>query len=122
MNADGSQQTRLTTNGVDEAYGWSPDSQKILFDIWQSSSGAFIYSMNVDGSQKVRLAHTDGFFSDAQWSPDGSRILFNTDNDLCIMNTDGGEQHCLLKDFFVSDASWSPDGKKNFIFGRSWRQ
>ena len=55
MNADGSGQTRLTTDpGVDYAPTWSPDGSKIAFH--SDRSGTLqVYVMNADGSGLTQL-------------------------------------------------------------------
>mgnify|MGYP002039680198 CR=1 FL=1 len=65
MNADGSNQTRLTDTGSDETPSWSPDGSKIAFHSSQSGSGFNnfdIYVMNADGTNHTLL--TDNFWND----------------------------------------------------------
>ncbi len=57
MNADGSGQQRLTTQGAQP--GWSPDGQKIAF-MSERDGNAEIYNMNADGSQQRNLTRTPG--------------------------------------------------------------
>ena len=57
MNADGSGQQRLTTQGAQP--GWSPDGQKIAF-MSERDGNAEIYIMNADGSQQRNLTRTRG--------------------------------------------------------------
>ncbi len=56
MNADGTNQVRLTNNNIiDDHPKWSPDGKKIAF-LSQNSSGAFaIFVMNHDGSGKTEI-------------------------------------------------------------------
>jgi len=55
MNADGTVQTRLTTNAAnDQEPAWSPDSSKIAF-ISNRDSNYEIYTMNSDGTQQTHL-------------------------------------------------------------------
>ena len=57
MNADGSGQQRLTTQGAQP--GWSPDGQKIAF-MSERDGNSEIYTMNADGSQQRNLTRTPG--------------------------------------------------------------
>jgi Tol biopolymer transport system component len=81
---------------------------------------AEIYLMNADGTKPRRLtnnAHFDGFPS---ISPDGRRIVFDTNrlrtgnepfntSDLFVMNTDGTGQTFLTRG---SSATWASDSKR----------
>jgi Tol biopolymer transport system component len=117
MNADGSDQTRLTDNPArDVEPSWSPDSRKIVFA--SDRDGNFeIYTMNADGSSQTRL--TDNSVKDGTpfWSPDGTRIAFlsfiDGNMDIYTLNTDGTDQ-TRLTDHPAPDLqpSWSPDGHK----------
>jgi TolB protein len=67
MNADGSGQHRLTTQGAQP--GWSPDGQKIAF-MSERDGNPELYSMNADGSQQRNLTRTRGpKESGLVWSP-----------------------------------------------------
>jgi Tol biopolymer transport system component len=131
MNADGSNQTRLTNNSsYDSGPSWSPDGSKIAFvsdrhlppppPIGPPPAGpghTDIYVMNSDGSNPVRL--TNNTFSEGQpdWSPDGSKITFISDRDgnteIYVMSADGSNQTRLTNNTaFDSGPSWSPDGSK----------
>jgi TolB protein len=75
-----------------------------------------IYTMNADGTQPKRLTHNPGEDYDPLWSPDGSKILYTSNqehgHDVFVMNADGSEQINLTnspKDDMAP--SWSPDGK-----------
>ena len=55
MNADGTDQTRLTTNvAADSSPAWSPDGNEIVFASNRTGSGD-IYAMNADGTAQRRL-------------------------------------------------------------------
>src|SRR5438552_681201 len=55
MNADGTNQTRLTNNAAtDELPAWSPDGLKIAFDTNRDGNYE-IYTMNADGTNQTRL-------------------------------------------------------------------
>ncbi len=55
---------------------WSPDGNRILFsvpDVWH------LYIVNADGSNLFQL--TDFRSNNADWSPDGQQIVFQSDHD-----------------------------------------
>ena len=57
MDADGSNETRLTNNSADDTHpSFSPDGSRILFD--SNRDGVWhLFTMNVDGSDQVRLTY-----------------------------------------------------------------
>ncbi|HJR07108.1 MAG TPA: M12 family metallo-peptidase [Pyrinomonadaceae bacterium] len=88
MNADGTNQTALTSGYA--AYSsphWSPDGQKILF-VAPAPGGAQISLMNPDGSGVVALT-PPGANLEPAWSPDGTKIVFNRGGDIYVMRSDG---------------------------------
>ena len=81
--------------------------------------------MNVDGSNQARLTDSPGFDGNAEWSPDGSKIVFATGREgtsaaVYLMNSDGSDQHPLIPGHRCEgnhgvclgdeEPSWSPDG------------
>jgi Tol biopolymer transport system component len=112
MNADGSDQTRLTfTPYFDLKPSWSPDGSRIAF-----TSSDDIYVMNADGSDPIPLAASSAFDDEAAWSPDGSKIAFTSNRDgpvdIYVMNADGSEVTRLTNPPANQNAVWSPDGSK----------
>jgi dipeptidyl aminopeptidase/acylaminoacyl peptidase len=67
MNANGSEQQRLTRFGAKP--GWSPDGRKIAF-VSKRNGQAEIYVMNADGSGQRNLTRTPGWQESwFVWSP-----------------------------------------------------
>ncbi len=70
-----------------------------------------------DGSDPVNLTNNAASDSDPAFSPDGTKIAFdsfrNGNQDIYVMNADGTEQKRLTKKAAGDyEPAWSPDGKK----------
>ena len=96
MNADGSSQTRLTTDPAsDISPSWSPDGKQIAFA--SDRDGSYeIYVMDADGTGQRRLTTNLESDIDPAFSPDGKQIVFTSNrdanNELYTMNADGSGQ------------------------------
>ena len=128
MDAHGRNPRRLTNHPHrDLSPSWSPDGKHIAFvsqrdehpDIipgWHTSE---IYVMDADGGNQQNLTNNPSDDREPSWSPDGKRIVFESDRDgalnveIYVMDADGGNQQNLTnspnEDY---SPSWSPDGKR----------
>jgi TolB protein len=78
MNADGSEVTPLSPEGVeDTAPIWSPDGQKIAF-VSQRDGNREIYVMDADGQNVVNITRHPADDWTPSWSPDGTRLAFSS--------------------------------------------
>jgi len=78
MDADGSNQTRLTRDPADDSGpAWSPDGSRIAFMSYRDRNDE-IYVMDADGSNQTRLTRDLANDIGPAWSPDGSRIAFES--------------------------------------------
>ncbi len=117
MNADGSNQVRLTNNRFQDSLpSWSPDGTRIAFNSNRDNDFE-IYVMNVDGTNQTRLTFSPGEDAHPMWSPDGTKIAFHsrrTGNlDIFVMNADGsGVTQITNTPTFEFFPVWSPDGTK----------
>jgi Tol biopolymer transport system component len=119
MNADGSEQTRLTENDTSDTYpSLSPDGSKIAFvRLSNQVDNLDIYVMNSDGSELTRLTENHKSDTYPSWSPDGSKIAFSSgasnNLDIYVMNADGSEQTRLTDNPTMNlRPSWSPEGSE----------
>jgi dipeptidyl aminopeptidase/acylaminoacyl peptidase len=118
MNADGSNQIRITDTGGNFRPVWSPDGSKIAFTSDRDGNNE-IYVMNADGSGPVNLSNHLADDGDPAWSPDGRKIAFRSNRDgdpvlsaIYVMNADGSAVTRLTVDLWSQPAqpAWSPDG------------
>nr|NIP61106.1 PKD domain-containing protein [Gemmatimonadota bacterium]NIR81491.1 PKD domain-containing protein [Gemmatimonadota bacterium]NIT90338.1 PKD domain-containing protein [Gemmatimonadota bacterium]NIU34163.1 PKD domain-containing protein [Gemmatimonadota bacterium]NIU38314.1 PKD domain-containing protein [Gemmatimonadota bacterium] len=124
MKADGTGQTRLTSNAVlDNLPAWSPDGSKIAFRSRRDGNDE-VYVMNADGSAQTNLTNNAAVDSWPAWSPDGSQIAFVSGRDgngeVYVMNADGTSPSRLTTSGAADgEPTWSPDGSR--IAFRSFR-
>lgn len=104
----------------------TPQNGRIVFDGWgclgttcsaSMAAGYDLWSVNPDGSGLVNLTPTPGIDADADWSPDGRTILFNSDRhgdyDLFLMDPDGSDVRRLTSAVGGETyPTWSPDGTR----------
>ena len=132
MNADGTDQTRLTSNMIaDTRPAYSPAGQQIAFMSGELGESQ-IYLMNRDGTKQRQLTQVAApdYVLDFAWSPNGQRIAFSAGEDfgsadIYSINTDGTGQKRLTNSdspgSWASHPSWSPDGARiAFTFDEGW--
>lgn len=125
MNADGSEQIRLTHGAANNLHpAWSPDGRRIAFISEPQGNKAQVHLMNADGSAGKRLTQPDKHHFAPSWAPDGKRIAFHAAGEdkpgLFSIDADSGKVTRLAdsnmgmysdqKD--AARSSWSPDGKR----------
>jgi len=71
-----------------------------------------IYSINNDGSGLTKLTRDMVDIFNPQWSPDGTKILFEGNPNIYIMNADGSDLINLTRKAEGMHPDWSPDGKQ----------
>ena len=131
MNADGSNEVRLTNDpSADLDPDWSPDGTHIAFASDRDRDIYEIYVMKADGSGQTNITKNglpNNFSPDnssPDWSPVGTKIVFVSRFDIgfgfcepgypCgifVMNADGSNQ-VALDEFHGYSPVWSPDGTR----------
>ena len=104
---------------------WSPDGREIVFTS-RDAGGRGIFAIGSDGEGMRHLTQNPARERYADWSPDGSRIAFQSDRDrwpqvydIFVMNANGTNQRNLT-DHPAMDMypDWSPDGRE-IVFASS---
>jgi hypothetical protein len=107
MNADGSDQTMLTTAGRGHrSPAWSPDGSKIVF-VNSDNDLNGLCTVNANGSDLFRIVEDSpfvGFSHSPDWSPDGAKVIYflSSISQLYMANASGGGVTQI-----------SPDGSQN---------
>ena len=131
MNADGTDQTNLTHySKLDGWPSWSPDGTKILYYSMRSvtlhveeitpkltGDNLEVTVMDADGTDVVNLSRNTATDQLPVWSPDGTKIAFQSDRDgvgeIFVMNSDGTNQLNVTNNPAADGwPCWSPDGTK----------
>jgi TolB protein len=105
---------------------FSPDGQRIVFDVYVGENNNNVFTINADGSDLKQLTDSPGYDGHPHWSSDGGRIVFNSDrtspdsdavwsdrwHEIFSMKADGSDvqQHTRCK-AVCTFGSLSPDGK-----------
>ena len=140
MNADGSDRRQITQHvhpatGEDTNPQWSPDGGSLVFQRnnvrgAEPDGGIALWTISLETGQERQITPFDLRAGDTpDWSPDGQRILFHSNNDgppdvsanLYTIRADGTDlqQLTFLEGGQVNilGSSYSPNGKK-IVFGR----
>jgi DNA-binding winged helix-turn-helix (wHTH) protein/Tol biopolymer transport system component len=120
-NRDGSNPVRLNQPpGLPLNPRWSPDSRQILFLNVAPDDHTAAYLVSADGGNaKKLLAEYDADTGDANWSPDGSRVLFDwcgvfcqaDKRDLRILDLKSRKMTTIPGSTGMFASRWSPDGR-----------
>ena len=117
MNADGTNRVPVTAlrQPVSEP-AWSPDG-RIAFSSYGATGGPDIFVMDPDGTNLSTVWNDSDEDWGPAWSPDGSRIAFERNGYVFLVDQDGNH----LEQFstgFAGAPAWSPDGHY-IVFGQA---
>jgi Tol biopolymer transport system component len=122
MNADGSNQRRLTnTPGYDGGPFFSPDGQRIVWRRFEENGAiADIYTMKLDGTDVQRLTRFDAMSWAPYFHPSGQYVIFASNKlgfsnfELYLVDTAGKHEpvRVTFTDGFDGLPVFSPDGRK----------
>lgn len=118
VNPDGTNMHRLfTPAGYLQGLDISPDARTVVYSRYIDEAGTYgLFVRTADGSgSETQLS--SGFDLHPRWSPDGSRIVFDsmgTDGSSAIfeINADGTNRVQLTNGEQAFGAAWSPDGTR----------
>jgi Tol biopolymer transport system component len=89
---------------------WSPDGKSLAFAArWDGGNGIFV--IPVGGGKPAKVYDQQGA-CEAHWSPDGTRLVYETETHICTINPDGTKNRVITYFGGVQRyARYSPDGK-----------
>ena len=116
MEADGTNQQRVTDQGYAVSPSWSPNGQFLVF-AWVRKYGPGepgsrdIYLMDIASKQFVQLTHDGGRNDTPSWSPDGRHIVFQSNRsgkeEVWTMLADGTKVQQLTFTGHNTQPNWS---------------
>ena len=116
MNSDGTEQKRLIEEPLKTSAGasWHPNGEKFLFTKKVMEKGADIFEADKNGKILRQLTNDSIYSGGAEYSPDGSKIVFTQDygdsTQIILMNDDGTDSRIIIKGGLNYYPHFSPDG------------
>ncbi len=111
MDTDGSNGLKLTENADSRAPSLSPHGSKLAYTS-RTSGNYDVWTMSLNGADKVRLTDAIGDESSPSWSPDGSTIVYSAMGDIFTIDLNDVRPVQLTEDIYNNvEPDYSPDGK-----------
>lgn len=132
VNPDGTGLRQITKDWTYQ-YSWSPDGKQFVFIRAVISNASpypndpflyEIYAINSDGTNMRNLTNFPGFYDEPIWSPDGTKIVFDSGdiathpNSINVINGDGVEV-ATYSDIETYEITWSSDSKSLLFTSQS---
>jgi len=102
----------------DEQPVWSPDGSLLAFVRASEKEGYGLYTVPTAGGEPTRLAGLTHNFRNAcpDWSPNGTRLVYNVDDALWVMAADGSGAQKVRDDGYYP--CWGKDSKTIYFFAK----
>lgn len=119
MNADGTQQRRLTEDEPSVVpAGWRPDGQIEFVRCAQGITDCALMTVDPEGGDPEGVYEFNGTTEFVQLAPDAERLVIQTFNPAAarlgarveVANLDGGDRQVLID--HGGEPAWSPNGKR----------
>ena len=108
--SDGSGRRLLTAFPVHGYPKWSPDGTKISYTVASARArdeqGTYVTDLDTGDTYRIG----DRRLADLTWSPDGSRITYNSYEGWFVADPDGGNP-TQISDYYFAWPVWSPGGR-----------
>jgi Tol biopolymer transport system component len=131
MRSNGSHARRVSTlpakAGYDTAPRFSPNGNRLVFTryINEELGRSALFTVNVDGSGLKQITPWGISTGDADWAPDGKKLVVEVDNrcrgEIYTVDPDGKHLKNITHNTCqggIADPVWSPNGKK-ILFGQA---
>jgi TolB protein len=107
--ADGSAQHPITKDGFavpERMPAYSPDGLRIAYRAVAPGGVGIFTADAADGANVTRV--TNGG-RDPSWSPDGTKLVFELDGELAVVDADGSNEHVIAEsNGWSGEPSWGP--------------
>jgi TolB protein len=117
MNADGTDVhavIELHPHSSITFFSWSPDGRRFAFTSYGAGDKPEgVFTIDADGTDRRQIF--DGSGGTVLWSPDGSRLLFDSRLGVSVTNADGSDLRTLIAGeqmLTYESFRWSPDGSQ----------